>query len=64
MRTRGWVAIALLVVGGVWMLQGIDVIGGSGMSGHIEWTVIGAVLVAGAVGLLVGARKGDDEERG
>ena len=59
-----WVAIALLVVGGVWMLQGIDVIGGSGMSGHIEWTVIGAVLVAGAVGLLVGARKGDDEDLG
>ena len=54
-------AIALLVVGGVWMLQGIDVIGGAGMSGHIEWTVIGAVLVAVAVGLLVGARKPTDD---
>ena len=55
------VAIALLVVGGVWMLQGIDVLGGSGMSGHFEWTVIGAVLVAVAVGLLVGARKPTDD---
>ena len=61
MRTRVGVAIALLVVGGIWILQGIDVLGGSGMSGHIEWTVIGAVVVVVAIGLLAGARKPSDE---
>ena len=56
-----WVAIALLVVGGVWMLQGIDVLGGSGMSGHFEWTVIGGILVVVGIALLAGARKPTDD---
>ena len=51
----------LLLVGIVWILQGLDVLGGSGMSGHIEWTVIGAILVVVAVALLAGARKVEDE---
>lgn len=50
-------AVLLLVVGGVWVLQGLDVLGGSGMSGHIVWSVIGAVLIAFAIALLVGARR-------
>ena len=54
-------AVTLLVVGMVWILQGLDVLDGSGMSGHIEWTVIGAILVVVAVGLLVGARRLDDD---
>ena len=53
-------AVVLLLVGGVWILQGLDVLGGYGMSGHIEWTVIGSILVVLAVGLLVGARRGAD----
>jgi hypothetical protein len=56
------VAVTLLVVGAVWILQGLDVLGGSGMSGHLEWTVIGTILVVVAVALLVGSRRtGDDE---
>ena len=47
----------LAVVGVVWILQGLDVLGGYGMSGHIEWTVIGAVLLLVALALVVGARK-------
>jgi len=57
MVLRVIMAVTLLVVGVVWILQGLDVLGGYGMSGHIEWTVIGAILVAVAVGLLVGARR-------
>jgi hypothetical protein len=60
MAIRIALALVLLLVGGVWILQGLDVLGGYGMSGHIEWTVIGAILVALAIGLLVGARRGAD----
>ena len=61
MTKRVVVAVTLLLVGAVWILQGIDVLGGSGMSGHLEWTVIGTILVVVAVALLVGARRtGDD----
>jgi hypothetical protein len=54
-------AATLLVVGVVWILQGLDVLGGYGMSGHIEWTVIGSILVAVAIALLIGARRSIDE---
>jgi len=53
--------IVTLVVGGVlvlfglvWILQGLDVIGGSGMSGHAVWAVIGVVV--GAVGVFLVVR--------
>ena len=50
-------AFTLLAIGVVWILQGLDVLGGYGMSGQIEWTVIGAILVVIAIALLVGARR-------
>lgn len=44
------IGIVLVVVGGVWVLQGIGVAQGSVMSGNPLWAVIGAVLVvAGAI---------------
>lgn len=55
-------AATLLVVGVVWILQGLDVLGGYGMSGHVEWTVIGAILVVLALGLMAGARRRPDDE--
>ena len=33
-----------LLIGGVWMLQGMNILGGSFMSGQSQWIVIGAVL--------------------
>ena len=62
MVVRFLLAAVLGAVGVVWILQGLDVLGGYGMSGHIEWTVIGAVLVAIALGLLAGARKLRDDD--
>ena len=36
---------ALLSLAGIlWTLQGLDVIGGSGMSGHAIWAVIGPIV--------------------
>ena len=57
MLIRVLMALTLLVVGVVWILQGLDVLGGYGMSGHGEWTVIGTVLVVLGIALLVGARR-------
>ena len=44
--------VLLGLIGVVWILQGLDVLGGSGMSGHSIWAVFGAVLVVVAAGLL------------
>ena len=35
----------LIVVGAVWFLQGIDVLGGSSMTGNAFWAVVGAPMV-------------------
>ncbi|MFZ2016624.1 MAG: hypothetical protein WAV00_22615 [Nocardioides sp.] len=48
----------LVVVGGVWFLQGIDVLGGSGMSGKTLWAVIGPIVaLVGAAMFVAGLRK-------
>jgi hypothetical protein len=50
-------AVAVLL-GGVWALQGIGVIGGSFMTDSTMWLVIGVVVVVvGAVLVVLGARK-------
>ena len=48
------VGIVLILLGGVWMLQGTNVLTGSAvMSGQSLWTVIGAILAAVGIVLLV-----------
>lgn len=47
------VGAIIILVGVVWTLQGTDVLSGSAMSGHSQWTVIGLALVV-AGGALVG----------
>jgi hypothetical protein len=52
-----WTLVAvgaiLVVVGGVWMLQGSGAIGGSFMSGSSLWFVIGLVGVLAGIALVV-----------
>jgi hypothetical protein len=49
--------VILVLLGLVWILQGTGVLGGSSMSGHAQWAIIGAVLaVAGAALAYVGFR--------
>jgi hypothetical protein len=57
-----WILIgvgALLVLfGAVWTLQGLDVLGGSAMSGTTFWAVVGPIVaVVGAVLLVTGLRR-------
>jgi hypothetical protein len=45
--------ILLSLMGIVWMLQGVGVLPGSFMSGHIQWTIFGAILLAIEAGLMI-----------
>jgi len=52
------IGAVLVLLGATWTLQGLDVIGGSVMSGVTLWAVIGPiVVVAGLVTALLGVRK-------
>jgi hypothetical protein len=52
------VGLVAVLLGGVWALQGIGVIGGSFMSDSPTWVVIGGVVVvAGLLMIVLGARK-------
>ena len=53
MWLRRAIAVALLLVGGVWFFQGVGVIEGSFMTGEALWAVIGAACVVTGVALLV-----------
>jgi len=52
------VGVLMLVSGLVWTLQGLDVLGGSAMSGETIWAVIGPIVaVAGVVLVGLGVRR-------
>lgn len=47
MRTRWFIAGALVLIGLVWIAQGLGFLPGSGaMDGEIIWAVLGTALVA------------------
>jgi predicted phage tail protein len=46
------VGAVLIVVGGVWFLQGIDVLGGSSMTGNAFWAVVGVPMIVFGVVLI------------
>jgi hypothetical protein len=50
--------ILLVLMGGVWILQGINVLPGSFMTGQTRWAVIGAITAAIGIVLIVLARRG------
>jgi hypothetical protein len=45
----------LTLVGLLWILQGVNVIGGSGMSGHGQYAVLGVIVALIGIWLLQGA---------
>ena len=49
--------VLCLVVGVVWILQGINVLPGSFMTGQMKWAVYGAILLCIGVGLLVAVNR-------
>jgi hypothetical protein len=49
--------ILLLLAGGVWFLQGINLLPGSFMTGQMQWAIYGAIAVLIGSGLLVFANR-------
>jgi uncharacterized integral membrane protein len=59
---RGWVTVigvVLALLGLLWFLQGVGVVGGSFMSGEPVWAIIGLILLVLAGRLLVEALRGN-----
>lgn len=55
---RAIVGIVLALVGILWMLQGADLLGGSGgMNGQRIWIAIGAVVLIGGLAVLAPLRR-------
>ena len=51
--------IVLMLIGIVWILQGINILPGSFMTGQMKWAVNGAIaFIIGAVLLVVSRRSG------
>jgi hypothetical protein len=47
----------LVLFGGIWFLQGINVLPGSFMTGQIQWAVYGGIAMAAGIALLAAASR-------
>jgi hypothetical protein len=47
----------LVLLGAVWLLQGINVLPGSFMTGQIRWAVYGGIAIASGIALLLRANR-------
>ena len=47
----------LILIGSIWILQGVNILPGSFMTGQIRWAVYGAIAVAVGVALLLANRR-------
>lgn len=58
MRTATLVAaFFLMIVGCVWILQGVNILPGSFMTGQTKWAVYGALALLAGIALLVYAKR-------
>ncbi len=58
MKTTGMViGVLMVLLGTVWVLQGINVLPGSFMTGQIQWAVYGAICAVAGVALLLVCRR-------
>jgi len=46
------VGVAMILLGSVWILQGINLLRGSFMSGQMQWAVRGGILALVGIGLV------------
>lgn len=51
------VSVLLILMGGVWFLQGINVLPGSFMTGQTQWAIYGGIALIAGIGLLVFANR-------
>jgi hypothetical protein len=51
------VSVVLILAGGTFFLQGINVLPGSVMTGDPQWAINGGVMIVAAIGLLLWANR-------
>ncbi len=51
------VGVLAVLLGGVWVLQGLNVLPGSFMTGDFRWAVYGALLAGAGLGALIWANR-------
>ena len=49
--------VLCLLVGCIWILQGINILPGSFMTGQTKWAIYGGLLVVAGLGLLISANR-------
>ena len=49
--------VILVLFGGIWFLQGINVLPGSFMTGQIRWAIYGGIAILVGIILLVTAKR-------
>ena len=49
--------VLCLLVGSVWILQGINILPGSFMTGQTKWAIYGGLLVVAGIGLLISVNR-------
>jgi uncharacterized membrane protein HdeD (DUF308 family) len=51
------VAVLCILLGCIWLLQGINILPGSFMTGQTKWAVYGGILVVVGIALLMTANR-------
>ncbi|MBP1702911.1 MAG: hypothetical protein H6Q38_2018 [Chloroflexi bacterium] len=51
------IGVLLILAGGVWFLQGINILPGSFMTGQTQWALYGAIAILAGVGLIIFANR-------
>ena len=49
--------VVMMLLGCVWILQGVGVLPGSFMTGQMQWAVYGAIIGVLGIGLVLWARR-------
>ena len=51
------IGILLVILGAVWILQGVNVLPGSFMTGDVHWAIYGAIAVVAGIILIAASRR-------
>jgi len=54
---RTILGILLVIIGGIWVLQGINILPGSFMTGNIQWAIYGGIAVVIGIVVIAWAQK-------
>jgi len=51
------IGVLCLLMGCVWILQGVNILPGSFMTGQTKWAIIGTILVVIGIGIMISANR-------